>query len=74
MLKPIRFTVVSPKFTKSCGFIIFREGEKTSAYLLLVPITISERILAAAIEDVIPHLLKPVATYKFFAVPEYKPI
>ena len=42
-----------------------REGENTSAKGLVFPCTRSLNSMADTIEDVIPHLLNPVATYKF---------
>ena len=39
-----------------------REGENTGAHGFSRPVTKSPRIIAAAMEEVIPHLLKPEAT------------
>ena len=41
-----------------------REGENTSSYGFFFPCTRSVRIIADTMELVMPHLLKPVATYK----------
>ena len=48
------------------------EGENICAYLFSFPCTKSTRIFAAAIDEVIPHLLKPVATYTFGVFGEYR--
>lgn len=49
------------------------DGEKTGAYGLSLPMIISVRIQAAAMEDVIPHLLNPVATNRLGVFFEYLP-
>ena len=65
-----RPTAASRAFAASCGRRIVREGENTSAYGFSFPCTRSHRIIAEAMEDVIPHLLNPVATYKSVVPPE----
>ena len=59
-----RFLIDSKLFRKSCGFIIHLEGENTSAYSFGLPRISEDMMSALSIEFVIPHLLKPVATYK----------
>ena len=67
-------SVASAAFTASCGLKIVREGEKTSAHGLSLPVIISASSIADTIEEVIPHLLKPVATYMVGVRFEYLPI
>ena len=57
-----RLIVDSRALIKSCGFNIVRDGENMGAYGCPFPSIISRKIMAAAMEDVIPHLWKPVAT------------
>ena len=57
-----RLTAASRPLMSSCGFIMLREGVKSSAHGLLLPSTRSRRMVAAAMERVMPHLPMPVAT------------
>lgn len=50
------------------------EGEKTDANSFSFPVTKSLSSIADTIDDVIPHLLKPVVTNKFGVLFEYCPI
>lgn len=67
-------TVDSKALIASCGRKTVRDGSKTAAYGLFLPCTRSQRILAATIAFVIPHLLKPVATNMSGVDFEYCPI
>ena len=69
-----RLAAASSAFSASCGRSMLREGENTGASSSLLPCTISVSSMAAAIAEVIPHLLKPVATYRFSVRAEYGPI
>ena len=51
-----------------------REGENTFSYGFSFPCTRSLRIIADTMEVVMPHLLKPVATYRSVVEAEYVPI
>ena len=57
-----RLTAASKPLTSSCGFIMLREGEKSSAQGFALPSTRSRSMAAAAMERVMPHLPNPVAT------------
>ena len=48
----------------SCFLIICLDGEKTSANSFFFPLIKSVSSSAATKDEVIPHLLKPVTTYK----------
>ena len=69
-----KFKVASIPFITSWGFKILRCGENTSTYSFSFPKIISESIVAATIDDVIHHLLNPVATYISSVFLEYLPI
>ncbi len=64
-----RLMTDSKAFAASCGRSTVLDGEKSSAYWFFLPVIISHKTDAATMEDVIPHLLNPVATYKL-DVPE----
>ena len=57
-------TSASKPFTTSWRWSMVLDGENTSCQGFSFPCTKSLRSMAAAIEVVMPHLLKPVATYR----------
>ena len=54
----------SQALTASWGRSMERLGEKSHALGSLFPKIKSVRMFAAAMDEVMPHLLKPVATYR----------
>ena len=59
--------------TASCGRSMVREPN-SDLYLFSLSVSISDISIAAAMHPVIPHLLKPVATYISLHAGEYFPI
>ena len=59
-----REIIASAAFRASCGCSTLRLGSKSPPYGCPLPVSICVRHRAATIEPVMPHLLKPDATYR----------
>ena len=57
-----RFTAAPRALTANCGLSMLLEGEYTAAYGFSSPLTRPASSMALTMEEVMPHLLKPVAT------------